>query len=1221
MTKRFITFAAIAALLVAGCGEEQKLDFQPVAPKGEKAVSLRASVPQTKVLADNAGTFKWQNGDHITVITDGDHIRQFSTTDAGFEATFSGTIPTAENIGAYALYPASESHDAAGNMIEYHLDGDVVWSANATNMPMLGKVTGSGVKFKAIGGVLKLVLYNIPAEADYLQFVAANKHITGAFEIADASASDVIIATGTGAGANKELLIDFSANYSENKVFYIPLPTGTIDGFTLNLLDAELNELFSKTTAYNLVVAANHLILGPAVNCAGATSDVSLTNAEIVADVPSSYGSGTISSASGTWSFSKAMKQTTASITRMQIAKDEYLQLPAFSDEISSIVLHGTGNGGGQGFSGTFYVSSTSSTANQFASQAHSGALGDDVTISIPAGHTTGYILASGVFRIQSITVSFGGYSYDVPTITTSSDNMTISVGTLTRSITVGLDNPVDDLGISYILGKKDEKSTDWVSSVSIEGTNLTVTANGANGTAEDREATLTLRASGAQPKVINLKQTSALVQKPAAINVLPGNGSITASWAKDAHASDYLAYVCTADNLADPAATGIALTPELSGDNYVVTKTGLTNGNTYYVYVKVNNVSANYVADSEWAVSDAVVPENKIYYEKVTSAPADWTGTYLLVDESVGKVASGEWNSDKGIRAESISITDGKILQSPTVDEYALTVAKVGSTSNYTLYFAETSLFIAYNGSDNACTSSATSTNGETQWTISLSAGNATITNVTATTRYLRFNSGVTDVNGPFRCYTSDGSTHAVQLYKLNDPRADVTLTFAEDAFDLTVGSSEYDSFTPQTATATPSVSPITYAISGDTGIASGFNTSTGAFTLTGTLGTATIKASFAGDASHKPAEASYTVTVKGAGNDGSLEHPYTASEAKELTLNGNTGSYYISGIVTKVQYQYDAEHGTATFWIDENGTATDVFEGYQVKYFGNVKWVDSNAEIAINDNVIIYGTLTKYNTTAEITNGYLVSLNGKTKGLTLGAPTTTTDDENKQITVTWGAATGTESAINYVVNCGTQSYNANAAGSHTFTMADYGTYNISVVASSSDAVSATSRTSTSLVKPGEVVKTYTITWNSGNNSKGVSSYTDTWSVTADGLTCDMTNFNNNNNGWAYVKCGRKNNASVATIITDSAVTEAIKTVTLTIDALTAEKINSIKLYISSNGTTWTEEGEFAKATGEKSVTISSPAAGKYYKLEFDCASGSGNGLIQISKLVFSNN
>ena len=159
---------------------------------------------------------------------------------------------------------------------------------------------------------------------------------------------------------------------------------------------------------------------------------------------------------------------------------------------------------------------------------------------------------------------------------------------------------------------------------------------------------------------------------------------------------------------------------------------------------------------------------------------------------------------------------------------------------------------------------------------------------------------------------------------------------------------------------------------------------------------------------------------------------------------------------------------------------------------------------------------------------------------------------------------------------------------------------------------------TATFVVDSGE--KTYTITWNSSNNSKGVSSYATTWSVTADGLTCNMANWNNNNNEWNYVKCGSKSAASVATIITNAAIPEAIKTVKITIDAVTAANINSIKLYVSDSNTFGsTEEASFAVGTGEKSVTISSPAANKYYKLEFDCKKSGSNGPLTLSQLVFT--
>ena len=144
--------------------------------------------------------------------------------------------------------------------------------------------------------------------------------------------------------------------------------------------------------------------------------------------------------------------------------------------------------------------------------------------------------------------------------------------------------------------------------------------------------------------------------------------------------------------------------------------------------------------------------------------------------------------------------------------------------------------------------------------------------------------------------------------------------------------------------------------------------------------------------------------------------------------------------------------------------------------------------------------------------------------------------------------------------------------------------------------------------------------TFNSTNNSKSVSSYTESWSNTTSGFQVNLVNANNNNNGWSYIKMGRKNNASVATIITNSAIDKKINKVSITIDALTANKINSIKLYKSTNGSSWTELGSFTKATGAQNCTIAAnnQAANLYYKLEFDCASGSSNGLITVSAVNF---
>lgn len=147
-----------------------------------------------------------------------------------------------------------------------------------------------------------------------------------------------------------------------------------------------------------------------------------------------------------------------------------------------------------------------------------------------------------------------------------------------------------------------------------------------------------------------------------------------------------------------------------------------------------------------------------------------------------------------------------------------------------------------------------------------------------------------------------------------------------------------------------------------------------------------------------------------------------------------------------------------------------------------------------------------------------------------------------------------------------------------------------------------------------------YQATFASADTEDSVSGYTTTWTTTHDSFAWSVSNFNNNNNGWdGYIKCGRKNNASLASISTVAAVADKVTKVSITIDALTASKINSITLYKGSSADSIsTSLGTFVKGTGTKELTISSDnqATNQFYKIEFDCASGSSNGLLTLSNV-----
>lgn len=145
----------------------------------------------------------------------------------------------------------------------------------------------------------------------------------------------------------------------------------------------------------------------------------------------------------------------------------------------------------------------------------------------------------------------------------------------------------------------------------------------------------------------------------------------------------------------------------------------------------------------------------------------------------------------------------------------------------------------------------------------------------------------------------------------------------------------------------------------------------------------------------------------------------------------------------------------------------------------------------------------------------------------------------------------------------------------------------------------------------------------NQANNAVGA--YDKTWEAKIGEDTWTIANFNNNswNNSWTYIKCGRKKDASTASIATAFAIDKAIKNVCVTVDALkNAEKINSVSLLVAS-------DAEFATvdetvnadqiAAGNLIFNITSPAANKYYKLVFNIAVAGTNGIIQISKVQYN--
>jgi DNA/RNA endonuclease YhcR with UshA esterase domain len=139
------------------------------------------------------------------------------------------------------------------------------------------------------------------------------------------------------------------------------------------------------------------------------------------------------------------------------------------------------------------------------------------------------------------------------------------------------------------------------------------------------------------------------------------------------------------------------------------------------------------------------------------------------------------------------------------------------------------------------------------------------------------------------------------------------------------------------------------------------------------------------------------YIYQINGVSDDtngiGSLAAPFNIAGAISAIDNGWAGNVFVAGKISKIHVskgvpqEFNAQYGNATFWISDDGNynddSTKDFEAYQVYYLGNRMWVEGDTQIAVGDELILHGQLTKYNTTYETAGkkAYIYSLNGVTE------------------------------------------------------------------------------------------------------------------------------------------------------------------------------------------------------------------------------------------------
>ena len=335
---------------------------------------------------------------------------------------------------------------------------------------------------------------------------------------------------------------------------------------------------------------------------------------------------------------------------------------------------------------------------------------------------------------------------------------------------------------------------------------------------------------------------------------------------------------------------------------------------------------------------------------------------------------------------------------------------------------------------------------------------------------------------------------------------------------------------------------------------------------------------------------------------HEGTEADPYSVADA--LAVAGSLASgacsekVYVTGTIKSI--------GTVGSYLS-NVYIVDTTDATKEILVYSVNFTTDVTAAYVNDTVTIHGYIKNFYGTLEIAsnNNDYANFVARTAG------TSTITSTGANATVTLGATSGVngttftftvEAAQGYVV--------ASVKVNGTAVTAVDGTYTGTIAGNTVVAVETVEEGAPVAVSLGKV------TFSADTNSKGVSSYTSEWSATEKGVTLNIVNFNNNNNGWSYIKCGSKNGASVASLSTDMA--QQVTKVVVTLDKISS--VNSFYLEVATDAdfTNVVEKIDGTMASGEQAFVVSAPAAGMFYRIVFDCAQSGSNGPVQVSAVEF---
>ncbi len=323
--------------------------------------------------------------------------------------------------------------------------------------------------------------------------------------------------------------------------------------------------------------------------------------------------------------------------------------------------------------------------------------------------------------------------------------------------------------------------------------------------------------------------------------------------------------------------------------------------------------------------------------------------------------------------------------------------------------------------------------------------------------------------------------------------------------------------------------------------------------------------------------------------------EHEITQAEIVEKLYalergEALDGTYLLTGIVTNLD-------GT---------NATIIVEEKEI-YLYSFKSADA---FLVGDSVSVVGTLKHFDNYYEFDAGTVTEVTHPEYTLTFGA-----NVEGYTVTLADGspvptsATNGTTYEVKITAPKGYKVANV-TVNETVVDMSESGTYSVTVCGETTVHVEIVSKMSQQEVA---------LTFPDGNSAK-ISSYTNEWSVTLGENTWNITNANNYNNGWDYIRIGAKSSTSTSTI---SFTSEKSVSKIVVYTAYIRGSATATLSVVNSQGETIlsTEPQTIGNGTESVAFDVSGAKQNCTYVLTFVCTNtNSKHGVIDISKVTYTS-